>query len=112
MYTAPVMVILTANASTAYVYGAKLKDPGYIIIQSCVTVFKDEFSTHHTNFIPSSHVHSLQSLIKTVIVVLELATVMESATTVVNKHSVPSDAIEVVSTKKKTQYMYINLLSQ
>ena len=40
---------------------------------------------------------SLQSLIETVIVVLELATVMESATTVVNKWSVPSDAVEVVS---------------
>ena len=48
-------------------------------------------------FIPSSHVQSLQSLIKTVIVVLELATLMESATTVVNKLSVPSDAVEVVS---------------
>ena len=53
---------------------------------------------------------SLQSLIKTVITVLELATVVESATTVVNKHSVPSDAVEVVSaTVNEKMYMSIYL---
>ena len=48
MYTAPVMAILTANTSAAYVYRAKLKGAGYIVMQCCITVFKDEFSTHHT----------------------------------------------------------------
>ena len=54
---------------------------------------------------------SLQSLIKTVIVVLELATVVKSATTVVNKQSVPSDAVEAVSATVNEKNMYVNLFS-
>ena len=54
---------------------------------------------------------SLQSLIKTVIVVLELATVMESATTVVNKRSVPSDAVEVVSVTVNEKTVHVRQLT-
>ena len=47
MYIAPVMAILTANTSAAYM--ESIKGAGYNM-QSCVTLFKDdlEFSTHHT----------------------------------------------------------------
>ena len=54
---------------------------------------------------------SLQSLIETVIVVLELATVMESATTVVNKWSVPSDAVEVVSVTVNEKTVHVRQLT-
>ena len=82
--TASVMAILTVNTSAVYVYGAKLKGAGYIIVSHCskmnlVPIIQYKFYTFLTCAITAVFDQDSHCCVRTI------ATVMESATTVVNE---------------------------